>query len=169
MPAAAPRSGPSPGTTRTRTIRRIRCLVTLLLRLALAGVLATSGVAKFLDPQPAISLWAAFSGWPEASIHPAVIGLATGEIALALALLIPAWTRGAATLCGMLTMGFAMIVLRFPDQPCGCFGAAGQQLSVRTHLILLAGMLLASASLVSLGLSSVQAGSRAAKIWRMRW
>jgi putative oxidoreductase len=99
-------------------------------RLGIAGLFIYAAVPKLLDAGRFAEDINHYRILPEAWVAPLALGLPVLELVAGLALLIPAYTRGAALLCAVMLGGFAIAMaqskLRGIDLECGCFGAASE-------------------------------------------
>src|SRR5689334_20145225 len=100
-------------------------LLLLVIRLALAGVFATAGVAKFADIRGSVKAFKEF-GVPSALALPSSITLSVFEIAIAVALLFPisSWfaSLGAAGLLILFICQMAYQKAKGNAPDCHCFG-----------------------------------------------
>jgi uncharacterized membrane protein YphA (DoxX/SURF4 family) len=101
-----------------------------LVRLGIAGLFLYAAVPKLLDPTHFAEDISHYRVLPEAFVGPLALGLPVLELVAGLALLVPAYSRGAALLCagllGMFAIAMAQSKLRGIDLECGCFGAASE-------------------------------------------
>jgi uncharacterized membrane protein YphA (DoxX/SURF4 family) len=99
-------------------------------RLGVAGLFIYAAVPKLLDAAHFAEDINHYRMLPEALVGPLALGLPALELVAGLALLVPAYTRGAALLCaamlGMFAIAMAQSKLRGIDLECGCFGAASE-------------------------------------------
>ena len=104
--------------------------VTLVLRLALAGILLWAGGAKIGDLPASVRAVRAFDLLPESLDRLVGYGLPMLEIVVGLLLLVGLLTRYAAVLSALLmaafVVGIASAWARGLSIDCGCFGGGGQ-------------------------------------------
>jgi uncharacterized membrane protein YphA (DoxX/SURF4 family) len=128
----------------------------LVARLALAGVLLTSGTIKLLDPDGSVRAVRAYRLLPDGLAQVVGYGLPAVEVGLGLLLLVGLTTRLAAVGAGVLmlafTAGIASAWARGLSIDCGCFGGGGDvepgTASYGWPLLRDAGLALAAALLV---------------------
>lgn len=99
-------------------------------RLGVAGLFIAAAVPKLLDAAHFAEDINHYRMLPESFVGPLALGLPVLELVAGLALLVPAYTRGAALLCaamlGVFAIAMAQSKLRGIDLECGCFGAASE-------------------------------------------
>jgi uncharacterized membrane protein YphA (DoxX/SURF4 family) len=99
-----------------------------VLRLALAAVFVYAAIPKLLDPGEFAAAIQNYRAVPESVVGHIALFVPVFEIVIAIALLVPPYTRGAALLGTLLLVvfGAAMAQARWRgiDLSCGCFGAA---------------------------------------------
>jgi len=113
--------------------------VSLLVRLALAGILVAAGLAKLLQPLVAVQAVAAYELLPQALVPIVGYGLPLLEVALAGLLVAGLLTRWVAVVTGVLMMvfiaGVASAWARGLSIDCGCFGGGGQVAPGQTQYV----------------------------------
>lgn len=104
--------------------------VSLVVRLALAGILAAAGVAKLVQPVVAVQAVRAYELLPESLVPIVGYGLPLLEVAMALLLVAGLLTRPVAIATIGLMAAFIAAVgsawARGLSIDCGCFGGGGQ-------------------------------------------
>lgn len=104
--------------------------VSLVVRIALAGILLWAGLAKLLQPLVALQAVAAYELLPPDLVPMVGYGLPLLEVALALLLLAGLLTRPVAIAVAGLMVAFIAAVasawVRGLSIDCGCFGGGGQ-------------------------------------------
>jgi putative oxidoreductase len=99
-----------------------------VLRVALAAVFAYAAIPKLLDPGEFAAAIQNYRAVPETLVGHIALFVPAFEIVIALALVVPPYTRGAALLGTLMLVvfGAAMAQARWRgiDLSCGCFGAA---------------------------------------------
>ena len=137
--------------------------VTWALQLALAALLGVAGALKLADPAAFAGEIANYRLLPSLAPYLAVT-LPTVEIAIALALLVPAasWRRAAAlaafALLAVFTVAVTQVVVRGLNVSCGCFGGNSGPVTLATVARDLA-LLAAAAALLALGRPSERSTS----------
>src|SRR5699024_7535567 len=113
--------------------------VSLLVRLALAGILVAAGLAKLLQPLVAVQAVAAYELLPQALVPIVGYGLPLLEVALAGLLVAGLLARWVAVVTGVLMMvfiaGVASAWARGLSIDCGCFGGGGQVAPGQTQYV----------------------------------
>ncbi|MGD7707155.1 MauE/DoxX family redox-associated membrane protein [Microlunatus sp. Y2014] len=109
---------------------RVQPWLSLMVRLALAGILLWAGLAKLVEPLVALQAVAAYELLPQALIPIVGYGLPLLEVAMGLLLLLGLLTRwvavGTAVLMAVFIAGVASAWARGLTIDCGCFGGGGQ-------------------------------------------
>ena len=104
--------------------------VSLVVRLALAGILLWAGLAKLVQPLVALQAVAAYELLPQSLVPIVGYGLPLLEVATAVLLLAGLLTRWLAVATGLLMLvfiaGVASAWARGLSIDCGCFGGGGQ-------------------------------------------
>lgn len=99
-------------------------------RLGLAGLFLWTGWQKLVEPGAFAASIANYRVLPEALVGAAAVGLPVLELVVGIALLVPAYARGAAvivaSLLGLFAVAMAQSKLRGIDLDCGCFGAGNE-------------------------------------------
>lgn len=109
--------------------RRIQPWLSLVVRLAMAGILIAAAIPKMLDIDQSVYAVRAYRLLPDA-IEPVVgVGLPYAELILAFVLLAGIFTRGASIVWLVMMAGFTFGVIWAWSQgyniDCGCFGGGG--------------------------------------------
>jgi uncharacterized membrane protein YphA (DoxX/SURF4 family) len=98
-----------------------------VLRVALAGVFAYAAVPKLLDPGEFAAAIENYRAVPDSLAGHIALFVPVFELVIAIGLVVPPYTRGAALLATLLLVvfGVAMAQARWRgiDLSCGCFGA----------------------------------------------
>jgi uncharacterized membrane protein YphA (DoxX/SURF4 family) len=104
--------------------------LSLLVRLALAGVALWAGMAKLLDPQASVRAVRAYDLLPPSLEQLVGYALPAAEVVVGLLLLVGLLTRYAALANALLMLAFLVGVIsawaRGLSIDCGCFGGGGQ-------------------------------------------
>lgn len=114
--------------------------ISVVVRVALAGILGYAGYAKFTEPQ--VVQKGAVSSYqilPDSLVTPVAYGLPVLEMALAAMILLGLATRVMAIVVGLLFVIFIAGVIsawaRGLSIDCGCFGGGGQVGKGQTHYL----------------------------------
>jgi len=103
----------------------------LIARLATGGVWIVAGALKVTDPAASTAAVRAYELLPGSVVEPVGIALPAVELVVGLALVVGAFTRGAAVVSGLLfiafVVGIASVWSRGIEIDCGCFGGGGAQ------------------------------------------
>src|SRR5262252_5263447 len=106
---------------------RSRVVWLWVLRVTLAGLFAWAAIPKLVDPGEFAAAIDNYRAVPEAVARHAALFVPVLELVIAIALLVPAYYRGAACLAALLLTVFAAAMAqarwRGIDLTCGCFGA----------------------------------------------
>lgn len=99
-----------------------------VLRIVLAAVFAYAAIPKLIDPSEFVTAIQNYRAVPDSLAGHLALFVPVFELVIALGLLVPPYTRGAALLGSVLLaiFGVAMAQARWRgiDLSCGCFGAA---------------------------------------------
>ncbi len=108
---------------------RVHAWLGLLARLVTGGVWIVAGALKVTDPAGSIDAIRAYELLPWAVVEPLGYSLPAIEIVVGLALVLGAFTRGAAVVSALLfvafIIGIASVWARGIEIDCGCFGGGG--------------------------------------------
>ena len=101
----------------------------LLARLVTGGVWIVAGALKITDPAASIAAVRAYELLPGSLVEPVGVALPAVELVVGLALVVGAFTRGAALVSALLfvafIIGIASVWARGIEIDCGCFGGGG--------------------------------------------
>jgi uncharacterized membrane protein YphA (DoxX/SURF4 family) len=108
---------------------RTHAWVGLVARLVTGGVWIVAGALKVTEPSSSIAAVRAYELLPGSLVEPVGVGLPAVEIVVGLALVVGAFTRGAAVISGLLfvafLIGISSVWARGIEISCGCFGGGG--------------------------------------------
>ncbi|KAA1418825.1 DoxX family membrane protein [Nocardioides humilatus] len=108
---------------------RAHAWVGLLARLVTGGVWIVAGALKVTDPASSIAAVRAYELLPGSLVEPVGYSLPAVELVVGLALVVGAFTRGAAVISALLfvafIIGIASVWARGIEISCGCFGGGG--------------------------------------------
>ena len=134
---------------------RAGTIVTVLMRLALAGVYLFAAVPKLIDPWDFARAINNFRILPDSAVPWTALWLPAFEAVAALAVLTGLLHRGGllaiAGLSGAFAAGVASAMIRGLDIECGCFGSTASSHANLEHLALNVGTLLAAVILLVAG------------------
>lgn len=103
----------------------------LVARLVAGGVWLVAGALKVTDPAGSIAAVRAYELLPGSLVEPVGVALPAVEIVVGLALVVGAFTRGAAVVSALLyvafIVGIASVWARGMEIDCGCFGGGGAE------------------------------------------
>lgn len=103
--------------------------VGLIARLVAGGVWIVAGALKITDPAASIAAVRAYELLPGSLVEPVGVALPAVELVVGLALVVGAFTRGAALVSALLFLAFiigiASVWARGIEIDCGCFGGGG--------------------------------------------
>ena len=101
----------------------------LIARLVTGGVWLVAGALKVTDPASSIAAVRAYELLPGSLVEPVGTTLPAVELVVGLALIVGAFTRGAAAVSALLfvafIIGIASVWARGIEIDCGCFGGGG--------------------------------------------
>ena len=101
----------------------------LVARLVTGGVWIVAGALKITDPAASIAAVRAYELLPGSLVEPVGLVLPAVELVVGLALVVGAFTRGAAAVSALLfvafIIGIASVWARGIEIDCGCFGGGG--------------------------------------------
>jgi len=109
--------------------RRALAWLGLLARLVTGGVWIVAGALKITDPAASMAAVRAYELLPGSLVEPVGVALPAVELVVGLALVVGAFTRGAALVSALLfvafIVGIASVWARGIEIDCGCFGGGG--------------------------------------------
>lgn len=101
----------------------------LVARLGTGGVWIVAGALKITDPAASMAAVRAYELLPGSLVEPVGVALPAVELVVGLALVVGAFTRGAALVSALLfvafIIGIASVWARGIEIDCGCFGGGG--------------------------------------------
>ncbi|RHW27683.1 DoxX family membrane protein [Nocardioides immobilis] len=101
----------------------------LVARLVTGGVWIVAGALKITDPAASMAAVRAYELLPGSLVEPVGVALPAVELVVGLALVVGAFTRGAALVSALLfvafIIGIASVWARGIEIDCGCFGGGG--------------------------------------------
>ena len=103
----------------------------LVARLVTGGVWTVAGALKITDPSGSITAVRAYELLPGSLVEPVGVTLPAIELVVGVALVVGAFTRGAAVVSALLflafVIGIASVWARGIEIDCGCFGGGGPE------------------------------------------
>lgn len=107
----------------------VRAWLGLVARLVTGGVWIVAGALKITDPAGSIAAVRAYELLPGPLVEPVGVSLPAIELVVGVALVVGAFTRGAALVSALLfvafVIGIASVWARGIEIDCGCFGGGG--------------------------------------------